>query len=97
MKDEEIAVRAKELAVLFADIPDDVLMRFANRSKLVCNVFSRVAILWSLASKSNTGREQLKTFLCKSVPNELRREPQHGWDDKLSGGLFRGYVPEYER
>ena len=83
MKDEEIAVRAKELAVLFADIPDDVLMRFANRSKLVCNVFSRVAILWSLASKSNTGREQLKTFLCKSVPETLRKKPDWGWSTKL--------------
>ena len=59
MKDEEIVARAQELAVLFADIPDDVLMRFVNRNGLVCNVFSRAAILRALACKSNTGREQL--------------------------------------
>lgn len=35
MKEESIIARAKELAVLFADIPDDVLMRFVNRNRLV--------------------------------------------------------------
>ena len=83
MKNEEIVARAQELAVLFADIPDDVLMRFVNRNGLVCNVFSRVAILWSLASKSNTGREQLKSFLCRSVPDSLRKKPDWGWGTKL--------------
>lgn len=83
MKDDEIVARAQELAVLFADIPDDVLMRFVNRNGLVCNVFSRAAILHALACKSNTGREQLKTFLCKSVPDSLRKNPDWGWGTKL--------------
>ena len=79
MKDDEIVARAKELAVLFADIPDDVLMRFVNRNGLVCNVFSRVAILRTLACKPNTGREPLKTFLAKSVPDSLRKKPSWNW------------------
>jgi hypothetical protein len=83
MKDDEIVARAQELAVLFADIPDDVLMRFVNRNGLVCNVFSRAAILRALACKSNTGREQLKTFLCRSVPDSLRKNPDWGWGTKL--------------
>ena len=83
MKDDEIVARAQELAVLFADIPDDVLMRFVNRNGLVCNVFSRAAILRALACKSNTGREQLKTFLCKSVPDSLRKSPSWNWGTTL--------------
>ena len=83
MKDEEIVARAQELAVLFADIPDDVLMRFVNRNGLVCNVFSRAAILRALACKSNTGREQLKAFLGKSVPDSLRKKPEWSWGSKL--------------
>ena len=86
MKEESIIARAKELAVLFADIPDDVLMRFVNRNRLVCSVFSRAAILRALADKPNVGREQLKSFLCKSVPEVLRRKPEdwHGsWSTKL--------------
>ncbi len=78
MKHENIVAREQELAVLFADIPDDVLMRFVNRNRLVCSVFSRAAILRALADKPNTGREQLKSFLCKSVPEVLRRKPE-GW------------------
>ena len=83
MKDDEIVARAQDLAVLFADIPDDVLMRFVNRNGLVCNVFSRAAILRALACKSNTGREQLKSFLCKSVPDSLRKSPSWGWGTNL--------------
>ena len=83
MKEDEIIARAQDLAVLFADIPDDVLMRFVNRNGLVCNVFSRAAILRALACKSNTGREQLKTFLCKSVPDSLRKSPSWGWGTNL--------------
>lgn len=86
MKEESIIARAKELAVLFADIPDDVLMRFVNRNRLVCSVFSRAAILRALSDKPNVGREQLKSFLCKSVPEVLRRKPEdwHGsWSTKL--------------
>ena len=83
MKEDEIIARAQDLAVLFADIPDDVLMRFVNRNGLVCNVFSRAAILRALACKSNTGREQLKSFLCRSVPDSLRKKPDWGWGTKL--------------
>lgn len=84
MKYENIVAREQELAVLFADIPDDVLMRFVNRNRLVCNVFSRAAILHALADKPNTGREQLKSFLCKSVPEVLRRRPEDWhWSTKL--------------
>ena len=89
MKDEEIAARAKELAVLFADIPDDVLMRFVNRNGLVCNVFSRAAILRALASKPSTGREQLKAFLCKSVPETLQKKPEWRWSTKLKSRYER--------
>ena len=83
MKEEEIVARAKEFAVLFADIPDDVLMRFVNRNGLVCNVFSRPAILRALACKQNTGREQLKAFLIKPVPDSLRTKPGWSWGTNL--------------
>ena len=83
MKDDELAVRIKELDKLFADIHDDVLMRFVNRNELVCNIFSRNAILRVLAGRPNVGREQLKTFLCKSVPEALRRQPEWYWYTKL--------------
>ena len=39
MKESEIVERTKKLAVLFADIPDDVLMRFVNRNRLICTHF----------------------------------------------------------
>ncbi|MBP5181525.1 MAG: hypothetical protein J6331_00715 [Lentisphaeria bacterium] len=78
MKDAEIAARMEEFSKLFSDIPDDVLMRFANRTSLQCTVFDRCAILRALAVKSNTGREQLKAFLCGSVPDVLRRTPAWG-------------------
>ena len=83
MKDEKILARAQELAALFADIPDDVLMRFANRKNAVCTVFSRASILRELAARSNSGREQLKSFLYQSVPDPLRREPSWSWGTSL--------------
>ena len=78
MKDAEIAARMAEFSKLFSDVPDDVLMRFANRNSLQCTVFDRYAILRALAIKPNTGREQLKAFLCGSVPDILRRTPAWG-------------------
>ena len=78
MKESEIVERTKKLAVLFADIPDDVLMRFVNRNYLICTHFERNAILRALAEKNGTGRESLKIFLCKSVPEILRRKPKGG-------------------
>ena len=83
MKDTEITARAKEFAVLFADIPNDVLMRFVNRNGLVCSIFDRTAILYALASKPSTSREQVKSFLCKSVPEPLRRKPEWYWGIRL--------------
>lgn len=83
MKDDAIIARARELAVLFADIPDDVLMRFVNRNGLVCDVFSRDAILRALAGRPSSGREQLKSFLCRSVPEVLRKKPEWYWGSKL--------------
>lgn len=83
MKEEAILARAKELAVLFSDIPDDVLMRFVNRRGLVCGVFSRPAILRALAAKSGAGREQLKAFLCQSVPATLLKKPDWSWSTRM--------------
>ncbi|MBO4492264.1 MAG: hypothetical protein J5944_13010 [Lentisphaeria bacterium] len=83
MKDDEITARAMELAVLFADIPDDVLMRFVNRSTIVCTEFDRSSILRALARKSNSGREQLKAFLFKPVPDSLLKKPSWSWGTSL--------------
>ena len=83
MKEEVILARAKELAVLFSDVPDDVLMRFVNRRELVCGVFSRPAILRALAAKSGVGREQLKAFLCQSVPATLLKKPEWSWSTRM--------------
>jgi len=83
MKNDEIATRAMELNKLFADIPDDVLMRFVNRNTLVCTEFDRNSILRALARKSNSGREQLKAFLFKPVPDSLLKRPSWGWGTTL--------------
>ena len=83
MKDDEIVARVRELDKLFTDIPDDVLMRYVNRNGPVCDVFSRLALLRVLAGKPNSGREQLKAFLCKSVPEVLRKKPECFWETKL--------------
>lgn len=83
MKEEAILARAKELAVLFSDVPDDVLMRFVNRKELVCDVFSRPAILRALAARSGVGREQLKAFLIQSVPETLLKKPEWSWSTRL--------------
>ena len=83
MKDDAILARMNELAVLFADIPDNVLLRFVNRNSIVCTEFERPAILRALARKSNTGREQLKAFLFKSMPDSLLKAPAWGWGTSL--------------
>lgn len=83
MKEDAITARAMELAALFADIPDDVLMRYVNRSTIVCTEFNRSSILRALARKSNTGREQLKAFLFKPVPDILLKNPVWSWGTAL--------------
>ena len=83
MKEDEITARTVELNKLFADIPDNVLMRFVNRNTLVCTEFNRGSILRILAEKSNSGREQLKAFLFKPVPVSLRKIPRWPWGTAL--------------
>ena len=84
MKDFEIASRMEDLIVLFADIPNDVLMRFVNRNDPAeCTECDRDVILRALAAKPNSGREQLKTFLARSVPDSLRKKPYWQWGSSL--------------
>ncbi len=84
MKEEKIVRQAKEFAILFADVSDDTLMRFVNRNRIACNVFSRQAILLAMAPRPcSYSREQLKSFLGKSVPDALRKKPEWVLGDTL--------------
>lgn len=86
MNESEIANRQQELELLFAGIPDDVLMRFANRGTLVCRDFDRKIILNTLAADPEADRRELKVFLKNSVSRLLRQI------DKLPSGRITYYV-----
>ena len=83
MKDDDLPTRMRELDKMFADVRNDVLMRFVNRNSVVCKEFSRDAILRAMADRPSSGREQLKSFLGVSVPEALRRKPEWFWGTRL--------------